>query len=136
MNSPLNAWSKRLLFEIRALIRSHADRYQHELTIGQVELLGTALREMGMSMADTAALANRLAGTSTDNEAEIDDVKRALDDSRTVQSSLHDLLDQRNYANREDEEERPRWKPRVIKGSATDPTDSIAPSDGSGPGEE
>jgi len=56
MPKPLNSWSKRLLFEIRMLIRRHADEHQDEMTIGQVMLLGTALREMGASMADTAAL--------------------------------------------------------------------------------
>ena len=120
-----NAWSKRLLFEIRVLIREHADKYQHELTIGQVKLLGFALREMGMSMADTADMANRLAGTSTADESELEDVQRALDDPRTVKIELHDLLRGPNYAMREDEAR--RWAPRVIPGAA-----KPGPADGDG----
>lgn len=122
MRSIPNAWSKRLLFEIRLLIREHADKYQHQLSIGQIELLGTALREMGMSMADTAAMADKLAGTSRSNEAELEEIKRTLEDPNTVRMDLYDILEQPNYAMGEDEEGQPRWKPRVIE-SKTKPAE-------------
>lgn len=111
------SWSKRLLYEIRVLIREHADKYQHELTIGQVELLGTALREMGGSIADTAALANRLAGTSTDSEEEALDVEQALPDPGAVRIDLHDLLLRHTEA-KPRRGLHSRWRPRVVDGKS------------------
>lgn len=112
----VNAWSKRLLYEIRVLIREHADKYQHELTIGQVRLLGFALREMGMSMADTAEMADHLTGTPFGDEVEFEEDLAALADPRTVRMELQDLLERPNYTMRENEDR--RWNPRVVEGAA------------------
>jgi len=97
---PLNSWSKRLLYEIRMLIRRHADEHQDEMTIGQVTLLGTALREMGASMADTAALADILHGTDRRDEADVADLENP-----TLKVTLDEVIDRPVYEMREDEGE-------------------------------
>lgn len=124
MPKPRNAWSKRLLHEVRLLIRRHATEHADEMTLGQVELFGLALSQLAAGIYDAASWSDTISGTDRFDEVLGDELREL---PKFTFRLVDDELGRPSMAMSEDEGE-PDWSiEEMLEG-----LDSAEPEDGGG----